>query len=122
MRAIRYALCVRNHVATANAGKWISLQPGDTPYQAVTAALAPKAELDAFIPLAPYTLVAPRQFHGRTVVGVSGRPPASVANGTGHLDTGDTVQWNAQLHSERQCERHLVQRKYRIWRHDAVDD
>jgi hypothetical protein len=85
--ALESSLGLSAATATANAGKWISLQPGDTPYQAVTAALAPKAELDAFIPLAPYTLVAPRQFHGRTVVGVSGRPPASAANGTGHLVT-----------------------------------
>lgn len=53
----------------------------------MTAALDPKSELDAYVPLAPYVLDAPRQFHGRTVVGVTGKARASAGNGTGHVVT-----------------------------------
>ena len=39
------------------------------------------------MPTAPYTLEAPKAFHGRTVVGVAGRAWASAVNGTGLLAT-----------------------------------
>jgi hypothetical protein len=79
--ALQAALGLTSSTATSNAGKWISLQPGDTPYQTVTAALGPKQELDEFVPIAPFTLDAPRVYRGRTVVGVSGSARASAAGG-----------------------------------------
>jgi hypothetical protein len=85
--ALQNALGLSQATATAQAGKWIELQSGDAPYSAVTAALAPKNELNTFVPLAPLTLGAPRSFHGRTVIGVSGTAPASAANGKGHVVT-----------------------------------
>jgi hypothetical protein len=85
--ALQSALGLSQTTATSNAGKWIELQSGDTPYSAVTAALGPKQELDAFVPVAPYVLDAPQHYHGRTVVGVSGKARASAGNGTGHVVT-----------------------------------
>jgi len=85
--ALESALGLAPATALANAGRWIALQSGDAPYGAVTAALAPKQELNTFVPEAPYTIEAPRQFHGRTVVGVSGRARASAANGAAHIVT-----------------------------------
>jgi hypothetical protein len=85
--ALQNALGLSPATATAQAGKWIELRSGDAPYSAVTAALAPKNELDSFVPVAPFTLGAPRSFHGRTVIGVSGTAPASAANGEGHVVT-----------------------------------
>jgi hypothetical protein len=85
--ALESALGLSQPTADANTGKWITLQSGDIPYGAVTAALAPKDELDTFVPVAPYVLDTPREFHGRTVVGVSGKARASAANGAGHVVT-----------------------------------
>jgi hypothetical protein len=85
--ALQSALGLSQSIASTQAGKWIELQSSDPPYSAVTAALDPKNELDTFIPVAPFTLQSPRQFHGRTVVGVSGIPRASAANGKGHVVT-----------------------------------
>jgi len=85
--ALHDALGFSPATAGANAGKWIALRPGDSPYSAVKAALNPQTELNIFVPVSPYSLQAPRQFHGRTVVGVSGPARASAANGTGHVAT-----------------------------------
>jgi hypothetical protein len=85
--ALQNALGLSQATATTQVGKWIELQASDAPYSAVTAALNPKNELDTFVPAAPFTLQAPRAFHGRTVVGVSGTARASAANGKGHVVT-----------------------------------
>jgi hypothetical protein len=85
--ALQSALGLSQATAATNAGKWIELQSSDAPYSAVTAALAPKNELDTFVPVAPFTVDAPRSYHGRTVVGVSGTARASAANGKGHVVT-----------------------------------
>ncbi|HEY7946682.1 MAG TPA: hypothetical protein VID75_03340 [Acidimicrobiales bacterium] len=81
------ALGLSTTAAAADAGKWISLQPADSPYKAVAAALDPHQELYAFVPTAPYTLESPREFHGRTVVGVAGKAPILAVNGTGLVAT-----------------------------------
>jgi len=81
------ALGLSPTAAAASAGKWISLQPADTPYTSVAGALDPQKELDVFVPTPPYTLKAPRAFHGRTVVGVAGKARTSAVNGTGLLAT-----------------------------------
>lgn len=85
--ALRSALGLSATSAVAHAGEWISLQPGDAPYSNVLAALNPEDELDTYIPTSPYVLGTPREFHGRSVVGVSGPARSSVADGTGHTVT-----------------------------------
>jgi hypothetical protein len=85
--ALRSALGLSQTTSVTEAGKWISLRAGDAPYSTVTAALEPEQELNTFIPTAPFTLESPRQFHGRTVVGVSGKARSSAAKGSGHTVT-----------------------------------
>jgi hypothetical protein len=84
--ALEGALGLSATIAGAHAGAWISLQKADAPYSAVAATLEPQKEFDPFVPASPLHLEAPRQFHGRTVVGVSGSAPPS-AGGSGNVAT-----------------------------------
>lgn len=85
--ALEDALDLSSSTATAYAGKWISLQPGDGPYSTVATALDPQKEVDSYIPVAPLHLVGPRTFRGQQVVGVSGTAPSTAANGSGKTVT-----------------------------------
>jgi hypothetical protein len=85
--ALESALSLSPTAAAAHAGVWISLQPSDAPYTTVLTALGPQQEINTFVPTSPYTLSSPRQFHGRTVVGVSGAARSSAVNGAGHIVT-----------------------------------
>jgi hypothetical protein len=67
--------------ATANAGKWLSLQPTDAPYQTVAKALLPSAELTLYVPVADLEIGKVTSLRGRSVLAVSGTA-SSAAGGT----------------------------------------
>jgi hypothetical protein len=85
--ALVSALGLPQAIATANAGRWISLFSSDGPYAAVTASLDPQGELATYVPQGQLRLEGPRAFRGTTVVGVTGTAPASAVNGTGRAVT-----------------------------------
>jgi hypothetical protein len=60
-------------VATANAGKWISMKKGDTGYDAIVQSLSAGAAIFNFVPESPKLRVGGlTQFQGRTAVAVEG--------------------------------------------------
>jgi hypothetical protein len=85
--ALQSALGLSAVTAGTEAGKWISLSSGDRPYGQVTAALDPQQELNTFVPTSPFTVEKPRRFHGRTVVGVTGKARSSAGAGSAHMVT-----------------------------------
>jgi len=83
--ALQSALGLSSVTALTVAGKWLSLEASDQPYQSVAAALDPQKEIDSFTPAQPFTESNPRRFHDRMVVGISG--PVSGGTGATHTVT-----------------------------------
>lgn len=71
------ALDLSSAVASKNAGKWISLERTNAPYETVAEALLPTAELDPYIPSGHLKVGNPQNLHGHEVVPVSGSAPAA---------------------------------------------
>ncbi|HMD46977.1 MAG TPA: hypothetical protein VKG43_12495 [Acidimicrobiales bacterium] len=67
--------------ATANAGKWISLQESDGPYNQLAAALTISSVLDAYVPTGRLRLGPVTTVHGHQVVPVIGAASTSATNG-----------------------------------------
>jgi hypothetical protein len=69
--------------ATAHAGSWISISPGDPAYQSVSSSLTPTAAIQLFVPEEPdLKVVGTTQFNGQQAVAVSGSPGAKAPSGT----------------------------------------
>ena len=66
------ALKLPASVASAEAGKWISLSPTDAPYQTAAKALEPTAELAPYIPAGDLKLGSVTTLRGKNVLPVSG--------------------------------------------------
>ena len=64
-------------VASAHTGQWISLAPGDGPYQSVYVAVTTRSALDANIAFEPHRQLAPSRRAGYRVLGIRG-PMANV--------------------------------------------
>jgi hypothetical protein len=70
--------------ATAYAGKWISLEKGDTGYSTVVQSLSPSAAIENFVPQEPNLKVGGvSQFAGQTAVAVEGSPTGQAPAGGG---------------------------------------
>jgi hypothetical protein len=76
------ALGLSNASATANVGHWVSVQPADAPFSALSHALDLTVELDSFVPGNPgLTERSPVKVQGSHAVRVTGTPSADVRNG-----------------------------------------
>ena len=61
--------------ADVYAGKWISLQKTDAPYETVAKALAPSSEITPYTPVASLKIGSVSTIHGRSVLAISGTAP-----------------------------------------------
>jgi hypothetical protein len=68
-------------VATANAGKWISLQSTDGPFASLAGQLTLAAEIETFVPTSNLHRDKEVKVGGHLTIPVSGSPAPSVANG-----------------------------------------
>jgi hypothetical protein len=59
-------------VASAHAGQWISLAPGDLPYQSVYVAVTTRSALDSNIAFTPRQEIGTSNVNGLRVVGITG--------------------------------------------------
>jgi len=76
-------LMLSTAVATANAGKWISLKSGDPGYSAIVQSLSAGAAIFSFVPEEPNLKVGGvTEFEGRSVVAVEGSGLHQPAVGT----------------------------------------
>lgn len=74
--------------AAAHAGKWISIQKGDTSYSNIVQSLAPGGAIIEFVPEEPNLKVAgATQFSGRGAVAVQGSPGGGVPQGSSAATT-----------------------------------
>lgn len=64
--------------AKAHAGKWISLEQKDAPYETVLKTLAPSAELTPYTPVGDLKLGAVTKLHGHSVIAVYGTASSTV--------------------------------------------
>jgi hypothetical protein len=79
---LQNALGLSSASATAAAGHWVSVQPSDTPFSALSNALDLSAELESFVPGKPGLVEqSPVKVHGMHAVRVTGTPSADVRNG-----------------------------------------
>jgi hypothetical protein len=69
---LKDALKLSSPIANANAGKWIEMTQGDTPYETVLKTLLPASELTPYIPVSGFKVGSATTLHGYTVVPVSG--------------------------------------------------
>lgn len=67
--------------ATANAGKWISVQSGDSAFSQIAPQLTISAELNSYVPTSHLHVGKIEKVAGHRVIPVSGRPATSVAKG-----------------------------------------
>lgn len=85
-------LQVPANIAAAHANQWISLQPGDAPYQSVYAAVTTSSALDDNITFTPTSTTAATTVAGQRVIGVRGAIhglQGQQAHGTGTLYVSD---------------------------------
>ncbi len=83
-------LKLKASLATANAGKWISLVRTDAPYQAAGKAMEPTQELASYIPAGNLKIGDVTTINGHDVLAVSGTAPAAAgaqANATLYVST-----------------------------------
>jgi hypothetical protein len=67
--------------STANAGKWISVQSGDSAFSQIAPQLTISSELNSYIPTSHLHIGKIEKVAGHRVIPVSGRPASSVAKG-----------------------------------------
>ena len=80
---LKSVLGLPSAAATAHAGSWISISPGDSAYQSVSSSLTPTAAIQLFVPQEPHlTVLGTTQFNGQQTVAVSGSPAATSPSGT----------------------------------------
>ena len=88
------ALKLTDAEAAKYAGKWISLQKTDAPYETVAKALAPSAELTPYTPVGNLTVGSVSTLRGRSVLAVSGAASeAAGANATATLYVSTTAPY-----------------------------
>jgi hypothetical protein len=68
-------------IASAHAGQWISLAPGDLPYQSVYVAVTTRSALNSNIAFAPHQLTGTERRVGYRVLGISGPMTNQRVNG-----------------------------------------
>ncbi len=68
-------------IASSHAGQWISLSPGDAPYQSVYVAVTTRSALDANISFAPRQETGTSRRAGYRVLGITGPMKNEVVNG-----------------------------------------
>jgi hypothetical protein len=79
---LEHSLSFSSTTATANEGKWISFQKGDTGYQALVNSLTPTQAVEEFVPEEPNLRVAGvTSVGGQTAVAVAGSPSGQVSAG-----------------------------------------
>jgi hypothetical protein len=71
------ALKMSSGLATKFAGKWLSLQPTDAPYQTVAEALLPASEIGPYTPASDLKLGSVTTLRHQNVLPVSGTAPSS---------------------------------------------
>jgi len=92
--SIETPLELSQKLAAAAAGKWVSLVPGDAPYETISKALLPSAELDGYIPTGKLEVGSLSQVRGHTVLAVSGSAPAVTgASGVATLYVSTTAPY-----------------------------
>jgi hypothetical protein len=69
-------------VASARAGQWISLAPGDLPYPSVFVAVTTRSALKANVAFAPHRVVGTSSRSGYHVIGITGPMSNVTINGT----------------------------------------
>jgi hypothetical protein len=74
-------LGVPTSVASAHAGQWISLKPGDLPYQSVYVAVTTRSAISSNIAFAPHQEVGTSTRGGLRVVGITGSMINQTVNG-----------------------------------------
>ncbi len=79
---LQSALGLSSSVASANAGKWISIAPGDAPFSSLSQSLTVRQELNQYTPSTkkPVT-VRSVTLHGHPAYELSGAPSASLTSG-----------------------------------------
>lgn len=80
------ALALTTATASQYAGQWISIQPGDSPYNQIAATLTPDANVSSFLPGGSKLVVGNETtLRGTKVTPITGRAPSNSAIATGVL-------------------------------------